>query len=511
MKNTESLWLAIDQGTQSSRAAVINGQGELVEICQVPVSLNRISDSNIEQDGTEIVESVWQAIRQVLSAVDASRIVAAGMATQRSSVIAWDRRSGKPLSKVISWQDVRGREFVESHDNTTRTDIQQRSGLPVSPHYGASKIRWLLSDLRAAKSTQIDEADICIGPLASFLLFHLVDDKTICQVDHANGGRMQLMNFERREWDDDLLALFEVPKSILPVCRPTHFEFGNLTGTKIPVRVCQGDQTAAVFGYGKLPTGNAHVNLGTGGFILSPVHNLERIREQKQLPLLISLADSSENKAEYFLEGTVNGAGSAIKWAAKQLELESVETKLDAWAEAVDHPPLFFNSVGGVGSPIWNASPSAALANRWFNQNLEPIALEDLPAEEAMTGVLESVVFLVAMNIDAMRKLGVETSTLRLSGGVTASRSLCQKLADLTVAKSFVPMRPNQRCWESLACCRFLQAKMSDRANRANRANRISKQIQSMIQHPSLVQTLSFSIAISCFNGSCRRDPFSLP
>ena len=351
MQKNKALWLAIDQGTQSSRAAIFDARGELVELCQVPVALNRISSSKIEQDGTEIVESVLHAIHQVLSKVDQSRVVAAGMATQRSSVIAWDRQFGKPLSKVISWQDVRGQEFVASFDNETRSKIQQRSGLPLSPHYGASKIRWLLDDLCATKSNPIAEDDICIGPLASFLLFHLIEDKTVCQVDHANGGRTQLMSLQQREWDGDLLAWFRIPKSVLPIARPTRFAYGKLTGTKIPFRVCQGDQTAAVFGYGNLPTGTAHVNLGTGGFVLSPAANLESIRQQERLPLLISLADSSENVADYFLEGTINGAGSAIKWAAKRFGLESVESNLDAWAADVEQPPLFFNSIGGIGSP----------------------------------------------------------------------------------------------------------------------------------------------------------------
>ena len=249
------------------------------------------------------------------------------------------------------------------------------------------------------------------------------------------------MNFEQREWDDDLLDLFDVPKSILPVARPTHFEFGKLTGSEIPIQVCQGDQTAAVFGYGNLPTGTAHVNLGTGGFVLSPVSDLQRVREHAQLPLLISLADSTQQTADYFLEGTINGAGSAIKWAAKHLGLKSVEASLDTWAKEVEQPPLFFNSVGGIGSPIWNPNPPAELANRWFDHDLEPIPRKALRASEAMIGVLESIVFLVAMNIDAMRELGVEPKTLRLSGGVTASRLLCQRLSDLTHCRI---VRPNE-------------------------------------------------------------------
>ena len=153
-----------------------------------------------------------------------------------------------------------------------------------------------------------------------------------------------------------------------------------------------------MFGYGDLPTGTAHVNLGTGGFVLSPVSDLRSFASKSNLPLLISLADSNESHADYFLEGTINGAGSAIKWAAKQFGVDSIEASLDGWAEQVDQPPLFFNSVGGIGSPIWNANPSCThFANRWFDHDLQPISTDDLKANEAMVGVLESIVFLVAI------------------------------------------------------------------------------------------------------------------
>ena len=253
------------------------------------------------------------------------------------------------------------------------------------------------------------------------------------------------------------------PKNILPIARPTRFEFGRLTGTKIPIRVCQGDQTAAVFGYGNLPLGTAHVNLGTGGFVLSPLMDLERVRQQENLPLLISLGHSDENNADYFLEGTVNGSGSAIKWAAEHLGLGSVETSLDRWAEEVEQPPLFYNSVGGIGSPIWNANAPLDLANRWFDQDLNLIPREDVQANEAMVGVLESIVFLVAMNIGAMRKLGVEPAVLRLSGGVTTNRWLCQKLADLTRCQI---IRPDQIESTVLGVARLL-GKPSDQSTSA--------------------------------------------
>ena len=146
---SEQLWLAIDQGTQSTRAALINGCGQLVELCQVPVSLNRVSDLEVEQDGAELVNSIWEAIGKVVTTENQDRVRAAGLATQRSSVIAWNRDSGEPLSNVISWQDLRGHALVESFDSETAAWIQRTSGLPVSPHYGASKIRWLVDRLRS--------------------------------------------------------------------------------------------------------------------------------------------------------------------------------------------------------------------------------------------------------------------------------------------------------------------------------------------------------------------------
>ena len=456
---SEQLWLAIDQGTQSTRAALIDEGGQVVELSRVPVSLNRVSELRVEQDGGELVESVWQAIGNVVSPENQDRIVAAGLATQRSSVIAWNRDSGKPLSPVISWQDVRGREMVESFDSLTADIIQRTSGLPLSPHYGASKIRWLV-DLLRSQNVDLDSGDVCIGSLSSFVLANMVDGKRPCQVDHANGGRTQLMSFEDRDWDDNLLKCFGIPKAVLPETRPTQFEFGTLRGTDIPIRVCQGDQTAAVFGYGNLPVGTAHINLGTGGFLLAPIDDLENLRGHEEMPLLISLANSTPDHADYFIEGTINGGGAAIKWAAEQLRLESVEENLDAWAESVIDPPLFFNAVGGIGSPIWNSSPPPELANRWFDQELNPI--ESPTTQRAMVGVLESIVFLITLNLDTMCDFELCISKFRLTGGVAKSSAICQRLADLSGCQI---IRPAESESTLLGITRLLSGQANDAAD----------------------------------------------
>ena len=192
--------------------------------------------------------------------------------------------------------------------------------------------------------------------------------------------------------------------------------------------------------------------------MLAPVIDLAGLRGHKKMPLLISLANSTINDAEYFIEGTINGAGAAIKWAAEQLGLESVEANLDAWAESVVEPPLFFNAVAGIGSPVWNSSPPQNLANRWFDGELNPT---DPPTpEQAMVGVLESIVFLIAMNLDTMCDLEICISQFRLTGGVAKSNAICQRLADLSQCQIIRPLE-SESTLLGIACLLSDQASQS--------------------------------------------------
>jgi len=191
--------------------------------------------------------------------------------------------------------------------------------------------------------------------------------------------------------------------------------------------------------------------------MLAPVNDLEGLRGHDQMPLLISLANSTQDHAQYFVEGTINGAGAAIKWAANQLELESVEQSLDVWAESVGEPPLFFNSVAGIGSPVWNSNPPQELANRWFERELNPI--DSLTPKQAMVGVLESIVFLITMNLDTMCDLEICISKFRLTGGVAKCDAIFQRLADLSKCQI---IRPSESESTLLGIARLLNDEASD-------------------------------------------------
>lgn len=408
------LTLAIDQGTHASRALVFDASGEVIAQAQCPVTLQRQGADRVEQDASEILASVNGVTEEVLaSEVMRGKVVtSAGLATQRSSVVAWDRHSGEPLSPVLSWQDRRGAHWLAQFEPHASL-IKGRTGLPLSPHYGASKLRWLLDHVPAVQQAR-QQQRLAFGPLASFLLFHLLREQPLV-VDHANAARTQLWNLDSCEWDPWLLQLFGIEAGTLPTCRPIEHCYGTLAGTDIPLTAVNGDQNAAVYGLGQPPTTTAIVNLGTGAFVLVP-SGTERIAHPA---LLNGLVRSGDSGSEYTLEGTVNGAGAALSWAQDHWRIADVTDHLEEWLKRPGEPPLFINTIGGLGSPWWRAGPAAALVGN------------GAPWQQ-IVAVAESILFLVQANLDAIREAGLLLTSLRVSGGLASSDALCQRLADLS-------------------------------------------------------------------------------
>ncbi len=418
-------FLAIDQGTSSSRVILFDEWGRVVDKSQCRVERTRHAGGRVEQDPHQILSSIQQCLTEVLGQRnDRQHIQAAGMATQRSSVLAWNRKTGRALSPLLSWQDTRGRDLVESL-SAAKTEIQLISGLPLTAHYGASKIAWLLEHDRSLQTNR----DVCVGPLSAYLCQNLIDPIRPPVVDHANAGRTQLMDLRKRSWSPRLMELFGVPQQRLPAIVAIQCEFGPLRQYGIPVRVVQGDQTAAFLGAGHRPNNEALVNLGTGGFVLVdlPQLPLSQPTPDAASPLLVSIGDSSANHTSFVLEGTVNGAGSALDWARQTRQMPQVDgqqwKQWDQQVATVENPPLFLNTVGGLGSPFW-CSP--APAPKWICKEGDPLG-----DAAALAAVVESIVFLVGANVAAIANERGKIESLRISGGLSGSRQIGQKLADL--------------------------------------------------------------------------------
>jgi len=420
----DDLILAVDQGTHSTRAVIFDAQGRQRVMAQQAVELQVLDATRIEQSPQQILRSMQQVVGEVLQhpAIDSSRVRHAGLATQRSSVLAWTQDQGMALSPVLSWQDRRAAAALErltQHGDA----IRQATGLRLSAHYGASKLQWLLANIPEVAAAQI-QGNLVMGPLASYLLQHLLAGAPM-MVDAANASRTLLWNLESRDWDDSLLKLFGIPRRVLPACRPILHDYGVTASGGIPLQAVSGDQTAALYARGMPPEKTVIVNIGTGAFVLLPIAAPDSCPDG----LLTGLSRSNATSCDYYAEGTVNGAAAALEWAAQRYRLHDWQMQLPDWLKQIGAPPVFLNSVGGLGAPWWRPGPNPRFLT-------EP----DSPAA-AMVAVVESILFLVQANIDLLREMEPTVEAIRISGGLARLDGLCQKLANLS---GLVLQRPEE-------------------------------------------------------------------
>ncbi len=404
------LLLCIDQGGQSSRALVFEQSGRLLAEGRASIETHRMPPDRVEHDADALVESVRHSIRDALTDLGDRPVIAAAMATQRSSIVCWDRSDGRALSPVISWQDTRAAGLLGPL-KPFREDIHERTGLVLSAHYGASKLRWCLDELPEVRSA-CREGRLVFGPLASFITYRLCAERPLL-ADPANASRTLLWNIQTGDWDSFLTEQFDIPTDCLPRCVPNTYGFGHIhIGSRaVPLSVVTGDQPAALFAFGAPCGSRAYVNAGTGAFV-------QRLTTREQAPdkLLRSVVwDDGETRVGV-VEGTVNGAAGALELVASQL---GVDAKTELNEGVVESIPLFINTVSGLGSPFWL-------------EGIPPRFVGDGTAREKLTAVVESAVFLLKINIDAIDGLLGPATDIVLTGGLASLDLLGSRLADLT-------------------------------------------------------------------------------
>ena len=412
---SDPLYLCLDQGGHASRALVFDRRGALQASALREVDVREPRPGWVEQDPEELVASLHAVIAKVIASLGAraGQISSAGIATQRASMVCWDRHTGEALSPVISWQDRRASAWLDQF-SAHASEVHQRTGLRLSAHYGASKMRWCLDRLPAVSAAR-REGRLAVGPLASFLLFRLLEEKPLL-ADPANAARTLLWNIRAMDWDPWLLELFGVPLEPLPRCVPTHHPFGTLhvKERRIPLTVATGDQSAALFSLGAPPPEAAYINMGTGAFIQRAFD-----QEPEAAGLLTGMVYRNADRAVFVLEGTVNGAGAALQWAVREWGLENLEARLPEWLARAGDIPLFLNGVGGLGAPYWSAEFDSRLIG------------DGEPWQKAVA-VVESIVFLLQTNLELMQKFPPAPTRLVVSGGLARYEGLCQRLSDLS-------------------------------------------------------------------------------
>jgi glycerol kinase len=416
-----ALYLCLDQGGHASRAIVFNRQGKMVSSAYCDVETEYPAKHYVELNAQAVIESINTSIKQVLAHLGEKKnhIVSAGLATQRSNIVCWNKKTGEALSPVISWQDRRNNEWLAQF-NDKNEYIHKKTGLFLSPHYGASKLRWCIDHIPEVKKA-LNDNTLVFGPMASFIVFHLVKEKFLL-ADPVNASRTQLWNLKKHNWDEELLELFGIPLSALPHCVPSIHHYGTieLDELNIPLRLVTGDQSAAMYAYGQLQPDTAYVNTGTGAFLSRSSGPLALYSRRLLTSLIFRDSElKSDSQNHFVLEGTVNGAGSALDWLSKQYPDTNIYEFLSEWLNEVETPPLFLNGISGLGAPFWLADFISQF-NREANLNEKAVA------------VVESIVFLLITCLDEMTKLSSPPEQIQITGGLASQNGLNQRIADLS-------------------------------------------------------------------------------
>ncbi len=419
--------LAIDQGTTSSRAIVFSDDFRIAGLGQQEFTQHFPKAGWVEHDPEEIWSTTVDTARTALAASGraATDIAAIGITNQRETVIIWDRESGLPIHNAIVWQDRRTAEAcARLRDDGLEPEITARSGLLIDPYFSATKIGWLLDNVAGARQ-KAEAGKLAFGTVDSFLIWRLTGGRAHV-TDATNAARTLLYNIAENDWDDELLAIFGVPRALLPEVKDCAADFGvtdaALFGAAIPIRGVAGDQQAATIGQACFKPGMMKSTYGTGCFA---VLNTGGDRVPSANRLLTTIAYRLDGRTNYALEGSIFIAGAAVQWLRDGLGLIETAAQSGALAAEADanHDVYMVPAFTGLGAPWWDADARGAIFG---------LTRATGPAELARA-TLEAVCYQTHDLITAMQGdwSGGGSPVLRVDGGMVASDWTMQRLADL--------------------------------------------------------------------------------
>jgi glycerol kinase len=418
--------LAIDQGTTSSRAILFDNRGQMLGDAQKELPQHFPKSGWVEHDAEDIWRDTLETARGAIekAGLSAHDVAAIGITNQRETAVIWDRETGEPIHRAIVWQDRRGAPLCDKlrHGGHERL-IQYRTGLIIDPYFSASKIVWLLENVPGAKE-KAEAGKLAFGTVDSFLLWRLTGGR-VHATDATNASRTMLYDIRHGRWDDELLALLDVPKAILPEVWSCDAEFGHtetdLLGASIPVCGIAGDQQAAMVGQACLDEGMMKSTYGTGCFALV---NTGQTAPQSRNRLLTTIAYRLGGTTTYALEGSIFVAGAAVQWLRDGLKLLSSAPETEKLAKQADPESQVYMvpAFVGLGAPYWDSDARGAILG---------LSRQSGPAEIA-AATLDSVCYQTRDLMQAMEADGAEAPTaLRVDGGMVANDWLLQRLSDI--------------------------------------------------------------------------------
>lgn len=423
--------MAIDEGTTSTRAMIIDHSGEKVSSSQKEFPQYFPQPGWVEHKAEEIWHAVQTTIANAIinSGIRPEQIKGIGITNQRETTVIWDKKTGKPIYNAIVWQSRQTTELAEKLKADGYSDlIHKKTGLIIDPYFSATKIRLILDHVDGAQE-KAEQGDLLFGTIDTWLLWKLTDGE-VHVTDYTNASRTMLYNIHQLKWDDDILALLNIPKKMLPEVRSNSEVYGytkayKFFGGEVPISGIAGDQQAALIGQLALKKGMVKNTYGTGSFI---VMNTGEEPTESDNNLLTTIAYGLDGKINYALEGSIFVSGSAIQWLRDSMKMikTSDDSEKAARASKSENEVYVVPAFTGLGAPYWDSEARGAVfgVTRGTNNN------------DFIKATLQSLAYQTRDVVDTMQlDSGIEIPTLRVDGGASNNDYLLQFQADILGTK----------------------------------------------------------------------------
>ena len=433
--------MSLDQGTTSSRCILFDKAGNICASVQKEFRQIYPQPGWVEHDANEIWDTTLEVSRAAMAklGVEAADIAAIGITNQRETTVIWDKETGEPIANAIVWQCRRTSDIIDGLVKRGYADtIRQKTGLEPDAYFSGSKIKWLLDNVPGARN-RANAGKLLFGTIDTWLIWKLTGGK-VHVTDHTNASRTMLYNIRELCWDEELLALLDVPACILPEVKPSSYVYGTtefeLYGGEIPIAGAAGDQQCALFGQCCFEPGQMKNTYGTGCFLLM---NTGREIVESKNGLVTTIGVGYEDHVEYALEGSIFVAGAAVQWLRDELGVVSNAAESQEYAEKVPDTAggYVVPAFTGLGAPYWNQQARGAIVGitRGFSR------------AHLIRATLESLAYQTYDIARAMeRDSGIRIGELKVDGGACANDFLMQFQSDITGCDVYRP-----RCIETTA------------------------------------------------------------
>ena len=413
-----SNFLAIDQGTTSSRAIVFNSQHNVITDSQQEYSLSYPNDGWVEADPVDILNTVRDTVSDVLKKENA--ITACGITNQRESTVVWSRETGEPIYPAIIWQDRRTHEFCkELRDSGHEKMVREKTGLVIDPYFSATKVKWILDNVTGARDLA-NNGKLMFGTIDSYLIYKLTKEKEH-YTDVTNASRTMLFNINEMKWDTDLLDLFDIPISMMPSVQSCDSNFGTLVvdNINISIKGVIGDQQAALVGQNCFTYGDMKSTYGTGCFLM--VNTKENIITLDE-GLLTTVGYQLNNEISYAIEGSIYSCGNIIQWLRDKMKFftNAVDSESFLNSNGNSKNVHFLPAFNGLGAPYWNSDIRGGFYG----------ITQDSDNSDMITAAFKSICYQTRDITDLLMKNNIKINSLLVDGGMTANKTFCQLLSN---------------------------------------------------------------------------------